>query len=111
MIYFIHQLGSWQMDRFFQPVIFDLEIEAAVGGGGGGVGGKANNIYPLAPAHSSFFTIAHHLGTLLAIKIKDGGHNFRSEDAEHSPVKITPAPPPHHYYVLVDRQVLIFQTD
>ena len=35
MIYFIHQLGSWQMDRFFQPVIFDLEIEAAVGGGGG----------------------------------------------------------------------------
>ena len=26
-----------------------------------------------------------------AIKIKDGGHNFRYEITEHSPAKITPA--------------------
>ena len=65
---------------------------------GGGRGGEGKNFHsPILPL-SLFLTVDRPLDPnyfspqpSAAIKIKDGGHDFRQENTEHSLVKITPA--------------------
>ena len=59
-------------------------------GGGRGRGRAKSNLHPSSPTPNSlhFLNVDRLLG---AIKIKDGGHNFRYENTEHSLAKITPA--------------------
>ena len=58
---------------FIRPAVFDLQEEWTVGVGGQRLGCLCADRF------------------LGAIKIKDGGHNFRYKNTEHSLAKITPA--------------------
>ena len=72
--------------------MFDLELEWTVGVGGGG---RARIFTPTPPPFFLFLTIDGPIAQILslpkpsaAIKIKDGGYNFRLENTEHLLAKI-----------------------
>ena len=68
------------------------------GGGGGGGGGAKGEIFSPSPPLSLFWSsltplvkISFSPQLTTAIKIKDGGHNYRWKNTEYSLAKITPA--------------------
>ena len=75
------------LQSFIRPAVFYLQEEWTVGVGGG-EGRKVIFTHPLPPLTLFIF---ERRPPPCCIKIKDGGHNFRYENTEHSLAKITPA--------------------
>ena len=79
--------------RPIQPAMYDLEIEAAEGGGA-----RKAKYFPHPHPSPCFWSsltplvkISFSPQLTIAINIKDGGHNYRWKNIEYSLAKITPA--------------------
>lgn len=92
---FLTELTSQARNR--PAAMFNLELKWAVGEGGGERGGD-QFLLPYPPLPSSFFTVAHPLGTNLFLspafrscKNQRWQLRFHQANTEHSLTKITPA--------------------